>query len=72
MQTEVRACRLELNGGGLAVIKEAGVLVADVLVLTFLWGWSVDDLLDYYPELTQEMVTAAFAYAAENPDTPEG
>lgn len=72
MRTEVRANRLELNGAGLAVVKEAGVLVGDVLILTFMWGWSVDDLLAYYPELTQEMVNAAFEYAAENPDTPEG
>lgn len=72
MQTEVRAGCLELNRAGLAVIKEAGVLVGDVLILTFMWGWSVDDLLAYYPELTQEMVNAAYEYAAERPETPEG
>jgi uncharacterized protein (DUF433 family) len=63
---------IEINGAGLAKIKESEVLVGDVLMLVFLYRWSVDDLVNFFPGLTSEMINAAFGYASDNPDTVEG
>lgn len=63
---------VEINVAVLTEIKEAGVLVGEILTLTFLYRWSTDDLIDYFPRLTPELINAAFGYASENPDTMEG
>jgi len=49
--------------GGKPVI--AGTRISVQLVLEKLAdGWSIDDLLDDYPQLSREQVDAALAYAA--------
>ncbi len=72
MKNATQAELIELNRAGLAVVGGTGVLVGDILLRTFLWGWGVDEVLAYFQELTSEMIDAAFDYAAANPDTPEG
>jgi uncharacterized protein (DUF433 family) len=43
----------------------AGTRISVQLILEKLRdGWTIDDLLDDYPELTREQVIAAIAYAA--------
>jgi uncharacterized protein (DUF433 family) len=44
----------------------AGTRISVQLILEKLRdGWTIDDLLDDYPQLTREQITAALAYAAE-------
>jgi uncharacterized protein (DUF433 family) len=44
----------------------AGTRISVQLVLEKLRdGWTFDDLLDDYPQLTREQIVAALAYAAE-------
>ena len=63
---------IEINKAGLAEIKEAELLVGDILILIFLYAWSVEDLMDCFPKLTFAMINEALEYAATNPDTAEG
>lgn len=40
-------------------------LAVDFLLGLFAAGWTADQVLDSYPQLTPEALRAAFAYAAE-------
>jgi uncharacterized protein (DUF433 family) len=72
MQTLTEVVSVEVNESGLAEISGTGVLVGDVLTLTFLYRWTVEDLINYYTCLTSEMINAAFEFAATHPDAAEG
>jgi uncharacterized protein (DUF433 family) len=63
---------IEVNRTGLAEIKEAKLLVGDILILMFLYEWSADDLVECFPKLTSAMINEALEYASANPDTVEG
>ena len=55
--------------GGKPII--AGTRISVQLILEKLRdGWTLDDLLSDYPQLTREQVAAALAYAAEAMSTP--
>jgi uncharacterized protein (DUF433 family) len=52
----------EILGGKPAIV---GARISVQLILEKLCdGWSIQDLLDDYPQLTREQITAAIAYAA--------
>ncbi|HJQ34309.1 MAG TPA: DUF433 domain-containing protein [Pyrinomonadaceae bacterium] len=72
MKNATQAAPIELGGAGLAFVGGTGVPVGEILLRTFLWSWSIAEVLEYFEGLTPEMVDAAFDYAAANPDTPEG
>ena len=64
--------RLEMNGlivvdskvcSGKPVIRGTRIMVKNILGMVA-GGYTVDQVLDAYPELTREMVQAALAYAA--------
>jgi uncharacterized protein (DUF433 family) len=55
--------------GGKPII--AGTRISVQLILEKVRdGWSIDDLLDDYPQLTRDQVSAALAYAASAMGTP--